>query len=219
MNEKIVSFTYQKRGSIVSTSFQSGSARIAGLTGAISPILIRLEDQKTSRLLLYRVYALYFSFNSSIKVYRETAEKWYKRAEEDKFVKELYYNNNGIGDDNIALKVSLANIINTTAELYETLRFCLGSKPYSNLSTFLKKTPEYTGGLRDNMIKQEWDNIKHQFDLSVDPIIFNATQKAIIDPEVKGMRKIKDMKVNDFYHYVLDDFYKTIDEIVKEQGV
>ena len=91
MNEKIVKFTYEKRGSIVSTSFQSGSARIAELTGAISPILMRLEDQKAKRLLIYRVYALYFSFNSSVKVYRETAEKWYKRAKEDKFAKELYY--------------------------------------------------------------------------------------------------------------------------------
>lgn len=218
MNEKIVKFTYEKRGSIVSTSFQSGSARIAELTGAISPILMRLEDQKAKRLLIYRVYALYFSFNSSVKVYRETAEKWYKRAKEDKFAKELYYNNNGIGDDNIALKVSLTNIINTTAELYESLRFCLGDKPYSNLSTFLKRTPEYTGGLRDNYIKQEWDNIKHQFGLSVSPVVFNATEKTIADPEVKGMKKIPDMRVNDFYHYILDDVYKNIDEIVKRLG-
>ena len=218
MNEKIVKFTYEKRDGIVSTSFQISSARIVELTGAISPVLMRLEDQKTKRLLIYRAYALYFSFNSSIKVYGETAEKWYKGAREDRFAKELHYNNNDIGDDNIAIKVSLINIINATAELYESLRFCLGNKPYSNLSTFLKKTPEYTGGLRDNLIKQEWDNIKHQFGLNVDPVVFNAAEKTIVDPEVKGMKKIPDMRVNDFYHYILDDIYKNIDEIIKRLG-
>ena len=83
----------------------------------------------------------------------------------------------------------------------------------------MKKTPEYTGGLRDNYIKQEWDNIKHQFGLSVSPVVFNATEKTIVDPEVKGYEEnSRYASKTTFYHYILDDVYKNIDEIVKRLG-
>lgn len=213
MDTEIIRFKYEKRGSIVSHYFSSGSSRVVGLTGAISPLLMKLDDTKIRSLLTYRIYALYFSFNSSIKVYRDTMEKLYKKASDEKFEKELYYNNNAIGDDNIALKLSIANIINTTAEFYESLRYCLGGKAHRNLSVYLDNNKEYTGGLRDNLIKQEWDSIKHQFGLHVDPIIFNATNKTFVDPEIKSLNKIQSMKVNDFYKYVLDDVYKNITEI------
>lgn len=213
MDTEIIRFKYEKQGSRVSVSFSSGSSRVAGLTGAITPLLTQVSDSKVGGSLLYRIYAVYFSFNSSIKVYRDTMEELFKKASDEKFEKELYYNNNAIGYDNIALKLSIANIINATAEFYESLRFCLGDKAYANLSTFLKNNREYTGGLRDNLIKQEWDSIKHQFGLHVDPIKFNAKDKTFIDPEIKNLNKIQSIRVTDFYQYVLDDVYKNINEI------
>lgn len=213
MDTEFLRFKYERKGSIVSYYFSSGSSRVVGLTGAITPLLIKTNDTKTKNLLTYRIYALYFSFNSSIGVYRDTMEKLFKKASDDKFKGKVYYNNNAIGDDNIALKLSIANIINTTAELYESLRFCLGDKAYANLSVYLKNNKEYTGDLRDNLIKQEWDTIKHQFGLNVEPIKFDATDKTFTDPSITNLSKLQSMPVNDFYEYVLDDVYKIINEI------
>lgn len=213
MDTEFLRFKYERKGSIISHYFSSGSSRVVGLTGAITPLLVKTNDTKTKNLLIYRIYALYFSFNSSIGVYRDTMEKLFKKASDDKFEDKVYYNNNAIGNDNIALKLSITNIINTTAELYESLRFCLGDRTYTNLSVYLKNNKEYTGGLRDNLIKQEWDTIKHQFGLNVEPIKFDATNKTFADPSITNLNKLHSMPVNDFYNYVLDDVYKIINEI------